>query len=145
MMPQTAPLLRPPLPLHKKTAFPGPLLRTLLFPCTSMKEYQKLITDWGRPNLMMSFWGTVTFVRLYYIHGGVSIPIRVSEQYPERYQKTIPVCIISGCWKTVAHTWVLGLTDAWFAFFFQLSAELHNQIPSLPGPKNTTLIATSPN
>ena len=29
--------------------------------------------------------------------------------------------------------------------FFQLSAELHNQIPSLPGPKNTTLIATSPN
>ena len=30
---------------------------------TSMKDYQTLITDRGCPNLMMSFWGTVTFVR----------------------------------------------------------------------------------
>ena len=31
--------------------------------CTSMKDYQTLITDRGRPNLMMSLWGTVPFVR----------------------------------------------------------------------------------
>ena len=30
---------------------------------TSMKDYQTLITDRGRPNLMMSLWGTVPFVR----------------------------------------------------------------------------------
>ena len=35
---------------------------------TSMKDYQTLITDRGRPNLMMSFWGTVTFVRHSYIY-----------------------------------------------------------------------------
>ena len=33
-----------------------------------MKDYQTLITDRGRPNLMMSFWGTVTFVRHSYIY-----------------------------------------------------------------------------
>ena len=34
---------------------------------TSMKGYQTLITDRGRPNLMMSLWGTVTLVRHSYI------------------------------------------------------------------------------
>ena len=46
---------------------------------TSMKDYQTLITDRGRPNLMMSFPGTVTFVWYSYVWA-VGIATSIHEQ-----------------------------------------------------------------
>ena len=130
----------------KKMAFPGPLLRTLLFP--NIHQYEGLPkTDnrLGTPQLDDVLLGNRNF--------------RPTILYPwwcfHTYQgfRTIPGTIPKND-TSLYHFWLLknccahlGPGSDWcmVRIFFQLSAELHNQIPSLPGPKNTTLISTSPN